>query len=173
MAEDDKKVAQDEERRQAVHQDVKASVDDDVKAAIERESTHTKPEEAAQIAGVAHELKQESVQEAVETERETKRGRSAARISQFVDYLFWLIYGIIALQFMLRLLGARPGSGFVQFIAALSRPLLAPFERIVPSRSVQEHPVDVSDLLALVVYMLIHLAINGVFRLVAHRKVEV
>ena len=175
MIEDEKsnKVAEDEERRQAVHQDVKLSVDEDVKAAIKRESTRTEPEEAALVAGVARELKQGSAQEAVETEHETRRGRSAARVSQFFDYVFWLIYGIIALQFLLRLLGARPGNGFVQFVAAISYPLLAPFERIVPSRSVGEHPIDVSDLLALFVYMLLHLAINGVFRLIAHRKVAV
>ena len=67
MIEDEKsnKVAEDEERRQAVHQDVKLSVDEDVKAAIKRESTRTEPEEAAQVAGVARELKQGSVQEAV------------------------------------------------------------------------------------------------------------
>ena len=176
MIEDDEKtnkVLKDEERRQAVLQDVKASVDADVKAAIKEETTRVKPEESAEVAGVARELKQGAVQEAVDTEHETKRGRTAARVSQFFDYVFSLIYGIIALQFLLRLLGARPGSGFVEFIAALSRPLLAPFERIVPSRSVAEHPVDVSDLLALGVYILLHLAINGIFRLIAHRKVAV
>jgi len=35
------------------------------------------------------------------------------------------------------------------------------------------HQFRISYLFALVVYVLIHLAINGAFRLVAHRKVAV
>ena len=163
----------DEERRQASHQEVKASIDDGVNARIKQESTRVEPKEAAEVAGVAQELKQKSVHEAVDTERELGRGRSAARVSQVVDYFFYLIYGLIALEFLLGLMGARAGNGFVQFIGALTRPLLAPFERIVGTPSTGAHQLRISYLFALVVYVLIHLAINGAFRLVAHRKVTV
>jgi len=163
----------DEERRLASHQEVKASIDDDVNARIKQESARVEPKEAAQVAGVAQELKQKSVHEAVSTERELGRGRAAARISQVVDYFFYIIYGLIALQFLLGLMGARSGNGFVQFINAITRPLLAPFERIVGTPSSGGFQVRLSYLFALVVYVLIHLAINGAFRLVAHRKVTV
>jgi uncharacterized protein YggT (Ycf19 family) len=163
----------DEERRQASHQEVKASIDDDVNARIKQESVRVEPKEAAEVAGVARELKQRSVREAAGTERELGRGRTAARISQVVDYFFYLIYGLIALEFLLGLIGARAGNGFVQFIGALTRPLLAPFERIVGTPSSGEFQVRISYVFALVVYVLIHLAINGAFRLVAHRKVTV
>jgi uncharacterized protein YggT (Ycf19 family) len=163
----------DEERRLASHQEVKASIDDDVNARIKRESARVEPKESAEVAGVAHELKQKSVHEAVDTERELGRGRTAARISQVVDYLFYLIYGLIALEFLLGLMGARAGNGFVQFIGAVTRPLLAPFERIVGTPSSGAFQVRISYLFALVVYVLIHLAINGAFRLIAHRKVTV
>ncbi|PYP89364.1 MAG: hypothetical protein DMF61_03910 [Blastocatellia bacterium AA13] len=163
----------DEERRQASHQEVKASVDDDVNSSIKRESARVEPEESAEVAEVAHQLRQKSVREAVGTERELGRGRAAARISQVVDYVFYLIYGLIALEFMLGLMGARAGNGFVQFIGAVTGPLLAPFERIVGTPSSGGFQVHISYLFALVVYVLIHLAINGAFRLVAHRKVTV
>jgi uncharacterized protein YggT (Ycf19 family) len=163
----------DEERRQASHQEVKASIDDDVNARIKRESARVEPKESADVAGVAHELKQKSVREAVGTEREVGRGRSAARISQVVDYFFYLIYGLIALEFLLGLMGARAGNGFVQFIGAVTRPLLAPFERIVGTPSSGGFQIRISYLFALIVYVLIHLAITGAFRLVAHRKVTV
>lgn len=163
----------DEERRLASHQEVKASIDGDVNARIKRESARVEPQESAEVAEVAHELKQKSVNEAVDTERELGRGRSAARISQVVDYFFYLIYGLIALEFMLGLMGARASNGFVQFIGAVTRPLLAPFERIVGTPSAGAVQVRISYLFALVVYILIHLAINGAFRLVAHRKVTV
>jgi uncharacterized protein YggT (Ycf19 family) len=163
----------DEERRQASHQEVKASIDDDVNARIKRESTRVEPKESAEVASVAQELKQKSVHEAVSTERELGRGRTAARISQVVDYFFYLIYGLIALEFLLGLMGARSGNGFVQFIGTLTRPLLSPFERIVGTPSSGAFQVRISYLFALVVYVLIHVAINGAFRLVAHRKVTI
>jgi uncharacterized protein YggT (Ycf19 family) len=163
----------DEERRQASHQEVKASIDEDVKARIKQESARVEPKEAAAVAGAAQELKQKAVREAVGTEHELERGRTAARISQVVDYIFYLIYGLIALEFLLGLMGARAGNGFVQFIGALSRPLLAPFERIVETPAAGAHQFRMSYLFALVVYILIHLAINGAFRLAAHRKVAI
>ena len=98
----------DEERRMSSRQEVKASIDDDVNARIRRESARVEPKESAELAGVAHELKQKSVREAAETERELGRGRTAARVSQIVDYLFYIIYGLIGLQFVLRLMGPGP-----------------------------------------------------------------
>lgn len=163
----------DEERRQASHQEVKSSIDDGVNARIKQESARVEPKESAEVAGVAYELKQRSVREAVSTERELGRGRSAARISQVVDYVFYLIYGVIALEFLLGLMGARSGNGFVKFIGAVTQPLLAPFDRIVGTPSSGGFQLRISYLFALVVYVLIHLAINGAFRLVAHRKVTV
>jgi uncharacterized protein YggT (Ycf19 family) len=113
------------------------------------------------------------VREAAETERELGRGRTAARVSQIVDYLFYIIYGLIGLQFVLRLMGARPGNDFVQFVAGVSWPLLAPFERIVGTPSVGGFQIQLSYLLALLVYILLHIAINGAFRIIAYRKVTV
>lgn len=163
----------DEERRQASHQEVKASIDGDVNDQIKRASAQVEPKESAELAGVAHELKQRSVHEAVRADRELGQGRSAARISQVIDYLFYVVYGLIGLQFTLRLMGARQGSGFVQFVTAVTSPLLAPFERIVGTPSAMGYQLQLSYLLALVVYILLHLAVNGMLRLIAFRKVTV
>jgi uncharacterized protein YggT (Ycf19 family) len=173
MSQEANSVLQNEERRLASHQEVKASIDEDVKARIKSESTRSAPEDAAALAGVAQDLKRKSVNEAAETEGELGRGRSAARISQVMDYGFYLIYGVIVLQFILRLMGARPGNGFVQFVTAISWPVLAPFERIVGTPSVGAVQLQLSYLFALVAYLSLHLALNGLLRLVAHRKVTV
>jgi uncharacterized protein YggT (Ycf19 family) len=170
---DKSNVLLDEERRLASHQDVKASVDNDVKARIKQESARVEPEESSDVAQVAHELKHKSVHEAVATERELERSKTAARISQIVDYVFYLIYGLISLEVLLGLMGARSGNGFVQFIDAVTRPFLAPFDRIVGTPAANGHQFRISYIFALLVYVLLHLAINGVFRLVAHRKVTV
>jgi uncharacterized protein YggT (Ycf19 family) len=163
----------DEERRQASHQEVMTSIDDDVKERLKRESARAEPKESAELLGVAHELKQRVVHEAVESERELSRSRTAARVSQFADYLFYLIYGLIALQFMLRLMGARSGNGFVQFINGVSWPFLGPFTGIVTTPSMGAYRIELSYLLAFGVYVLIHYAVNGLLRLIAHRKVKI
>lgn len=173
MSNEPNSVLLDEERKLASHQEVKASIDEDVNARIKSESARVEPAESSAIAGVAHELKQASVHEAVTTERELGRGRTAARISQIIDYVFYLIYGVIALQFLLKLMGARTGNGFVQFIAGISSPLLAPFERIVGTPSVGAAQFQLSYVFALIVYILLHLALNGMLRLIAQRKVTV
>ncbi len=133
---------------------------------IKRESARVELKESAELAGVAHELKQKSAYEAVEIEHDLGRGRTAAQV---VDYIFYLIYGLIALQFVLALKGARPGNGFVQFITDVTRPLFAPFERIEGAPSAGAYQIQLSCLLALVLYIMIHLAIDGVLRLIAHR----
>jgi hypothetical protein len=62
-----------------LQQEAKASIDDDVAARIKRESARVEPEEAAESAGMAHELKQKSVPETVEIEPESGRDRARAR----------------------------------------------------------------------------------------------
>lgn len=173
MPDETNSVLLNEERRLASHQEVKASIDEDVSARIKSESARVEPEHSAELAGVAHELKNKAIHEAVETERELGQGRKAARVSQIVDYVFYVIYGLISLQFGLGLIGARPGNGFVQFIGGVTRPLLAPFDRIVGTPSVGASQIRLSYLFALIVYILLHLAINGMFRLIAYRKVAV
>jgi uncharacterized protein YggT (Ycf19 family) len=171
--EDRNNLVRDEERRQTTHQDVKASIDSDVNRQIKQESAQVAPAESAEIKGVATEMKQRSVHEAVSVEREVGRGKVAARVSQVIDYIFYIIYGLISLQFMLSLLGARQGNQFVQFVHAISRPFTGPFEGIVITPSAGPIRIQFSYLIALIVFILIHLAINGALRLVAHRKLAV
>ena len=173
MPDETKNVLLDEERRAASHQEVKASIDQDVNSRIKNESARVGAEEPAEIAGLAHDLKRKAVDEAVDTERELGQGRAAARVSQVVDYIFYLVYGVIVLQFILRLMGARTGNGFVQFMSIISRPLLAPFERIVGTPAIGSSQLQLSYLFALIVFIFLHFAINGILRLIAHRKVTV
>lgn len=90
MPDETNSVLLNEERRLASHQEVKASIDEDVSARIKSESARVEPEHSAELAGVAHELKNKAIHEAVETERELGQGRKAARVSQIVDYVFYV-----------------------------------------------------------------------------------
>ena len=168
------KVAADEARRMALHERVKSKVDAEVNSEIAGRATRPAPGDAARIDDVAGQLRNKAVDEAVGGEREVSRARGAARGSQFLDYAFYLIYGLLAIRLVLALIAARPSNGFVQFIATITDPLYAPFRGIVSSPTAEGgYTLALPIVIAIVVYMLLHAAINGMLRMVAQRKTEI
>ena len=95
---------------------------------------------------------------------------SPIRPSQFVDYGFYLIYGLIGLEIILEFLAARQSSGFKQFLDAVTTPFLAPFKGLMADPSVGSMQLMLSYVVALVVYALLHMAVNGLLRLFAEKK---
>ncbi len=83
------------------------------------------------------------------------------------------MYGLVGLMIGLELLGARQGTGFMRFMTLLTTPLLGPFKGVMPDPAVGSFQLMLSYLLALVVYMLLHKAIKGLFRLLIHRRAEI
>jgi len=103
-----------------------------------------------------------------------ERGRSLARVSQVVDYIFWVIYALLGMRFLLALLAARSTAGFVQFIVTISSPFYEPFRGIVASpRTDGGHTLLLPIVVAIIAYALLHLGINALLRMFAHRKTEI
>jgi uncharacterized protein YggT (Ycf19 family) len=94
-------------------------------------------------------------------------------VSQVVDYIFYFIYALIGLETLLELLGARETNAFKNFIDALTAPLLLPFNRLMPDLASGRFQLKVSYLVALLVYVMLHLAVNGLLRMMAHRKTSI
>ena len=171
---DDDKLAIDEARRAGQHGAVKAQVEGEVQAEIAEQAAQTAPPESERIGAVAGEFRARAVDEVVQTEREVERGRGAARVSQVIDYIFYVIYALLGLRFILALLAARSTAGFVQFIVTVTNPFYSPFRGIVSSPTAGGgHTLMVPLIIAIVVYVLLHLAINGLLRIVAHRKTAI
>ena len=123
---------------------------------------------------VAGEFRSKAVDEVVDTEREVERSRSLARVSQVVDYIFWVIYALLGMRFLLALLAARSSAGFVRFIVAVTDPFYLPFRGIVASPTADGgHTLLMPIVIAIIAYALLHLAINGLLRMVAHRKTAI
>jgi uncharacterized protein YggT (Ycf19 family) len=171
----DDKLAIEEARRAAQHESVKSQVESDVQADIgQRAAVKGTPGESQRIDQVAGEFRSKAVNEVVETEREVERSRGLARISQVVDYIFWVIYALLGMRFLLSLMAARSTAGFVRFIVAVSDPFYAPFRGIVASPSTDAgHTLLLPIVVAIIAYALLHLAINGLLRMFAHRKTEI
>jgi len=170
----DDKLAAEEARRAVQHESVKAQVEDEVQAEIADQAQAPVAGESQRIKQVAGEFRSKAVNEVVDTEREVERGRGAARVSQIVDYIFYVIYGLLAMRFLLALLAARSTAGFVQFIVTVTNPFYSPFKGIVASpRTDQGHTLLMPIIVAIIAYVLLHLAINGLLRMLAHRKTQI
>jgi uncharacterized protein YggT (Ycf19 family) len=118
-------------------------------------------------------MKRQAMEEVSGTERELSRGRVVARGSQILDYVFYLIYGVFGLAIVLEAIGARESAGFTRFVDALVSPLAAPFRNILSDPVAGGSRFMFSFVVALVVYVLLHMAINGLLRIMAQRKTEI
>ena len=171
----DDKLAADEARRSVQHESVKAHVEGEVQSEIAAEASRpVTADEPQRVRQVASEFRSKAVDEVVDTEREVERGRTAARVSQIVDYIFYVIYALLGMRFLLALLAANSSAGFVQFIVTATNPFYAPFRGIVASpRTDQGHTLLLPIVVAIIAYVLLHLAITGLLRMLAHRKTAI
>jgi uncharacterized protein YggT (Ycf19 family) len=163
----------DEARRIAQHETVKGKLQEDVHARIAQESATSSPAEQAEVKSVAADLKHKATAEVAETEGELSRARRMIRVSQVGEYAFFVIYGLIGLEIVLELFGARQASGFKRGLDAVTWPLLAPFRGLMPDPAVGSMQLMLSYVAAFVVYVLLHLAFNGLLRLFTQRKSSV
>jgi uncharacterized protein YggT (Ycf19 family) len=167
----DDKLYQDEAERAANYEAIKSTVKAEVGGDIAAEADRVRDPAPARI---AEDMRARAVDEVVETQQEVDRGRVAARISQVVDYIFFLIYGLLTIRLLLELFAAREGVAFFRFIKAITDPIYWPFRGLVPSLTTPDgFSLELAIIVALVVYALLHMAINGLLRIGAHRKVEI
>ena len=171
---EDNKLANEEARRAGQHGAIKSQVEGEVQAEIAERAAQTPPPESERITQVAGEFRAKAVDEVVETEREVARARRVARVSQIIDYIFFVLYALLGLRFLLALMAARSGAGFVRFIVTVTDPFYRPFRGIVASPTADGgHTLLLPLVIAFIVYVLLHLGINGLLRIIAHRKTAV
>ena len=88
-----------------------------------------------------------------------------ARAMQVVDYLFGVLYTLIAFEFVLELFAARDRNVFKRWLDALTDPFLGPFHTLLPTISIGGSELIASYAVAFVVYLTIHLGIRRLARL--------
>jgi uncharacterized protein YggT (Ycf19 family) len=88
-------------------------------------------------------------------------------VARVLDYLFGILYTLLAIRLLLELIGARRSAGFVEFIATLTNPFYAPFKGIVASDTLDgTHPIVWPLVIAMLAYMVLHGALRGLLRFV-------
>jgi uncharacterized protein YggT (Ycf19 family) len=169
---DAQRIAEDEARRIAQHERIKEKLEEDVHARITHEAASS-PAEDADVDAVAASLKRKAAAEVTQSETELDRARLVTRASQVVDYVFFVLYGLIGLEIALELLAARQASGFKRFLDAVTFPALAPFRGLMRDPALGSIQFMFSYVVALIVYLLLHWALNGLLRLFAQRKLSI
>ena len=170
---EDKKVTADEARRAAQHGLMKSQVERDVNADIAERAEHSTRAEAQEMDKVAGRFRGKAIDEVVGTDREVRRARGLARISQVIDYVFYVVYTLLAIRLVLALIAARSSSGFVRFIQTVTDPLCSMFRGIVPSPTAGGYTLVLPIVIAIIVYALLHAGITRLLRLIAHRRTEI
>ncbi len=170
---EDNKVTADEARRAAQHESMKSQVERDVNADIAERAEHTTRAEAQEMDQVAGRFRGKAINEVVGTDREVGRARVLARISQVIDYVFYVVYMLLAIRLVLALIAARSSSGFVQLIQTVTDPFYSLFRGILASPSAGGYTLVLPIVIAIIVYALLHTVITRLLRLIAHRRTEI
>jgi YggT family protein len=83
------------------------------------------------------------------------RREGTRRIQGGIYLLFGVLGGLLAIRFFLALLGANPAAGFAQVVYRITKPFLAPFVGLFGTARSGGNVLDVSPLVAIIVYALI------------------
>ena len=105
---------------------------------------------AEPLAGVASERV-----ETISTDPYDRRRDTALRLQQGIYLIFGIIEGLIAIRFVLRLLGANPAAGFASFIYGITAPFLAPFVGMFGTPNFDGSVLELHSIVAIVVYALL------------------
>jgi uncharacterized protein YggT (Ycf19 family) len=171
---EDRTVAADEARRVAQHEATTSAVAQDVNEDIAESADRATVKDTAQVDRVASDMRSSAIDDAAGQGRELSRARGSARISQVIDYLFYVVYGLLAIRLVLTLIAANASNGFVRFINTVTDPFYALFRGIVASPTAEGgFTLAVPIIIAIAVYALLHFAINGLLRMLVHRKTVV
>jgi hypothetical protein len=81
------------------------------------------------------------------------------RVSQFIWLLFGALEALIGIRVVLLLIGANPTSWFTAFVYQLSELFLWPFRNIVANPTFGNSVLEITSLIAMIVYPLIGWAI--------------
>jgi uncharacterized protein YggT (Ycf19 family) len=115
------------------------------------------------------------VPELQEEQEEQRKARTTKfAIGKLNDYLTWFIMVLqtmLALRFLLKLVGASPDNAFAGFLYAVTSILLIPFSGIVGSPQIHgpDQVVEFSTLIGMLVYYLIYYALKRFFHLLISR----
>ena len=95
------------------------------------------------------------------------RRRSSYKLVQGIWLLFGIVVGILAIRFILKLLGANEAAGFASLIYGASAPFVAPFSNLFANPGSGGSVLELTTMVAIIVFMLVAWLIARVIWLLA------
>ncbi|MDE3076076.1 MAG: YggT family protein [Chloroflexota bacterium] len=87
------------------------------------------------------------------------------RAQRAVFYIFGVIEAIVAIRFILKLLGANPANQFTQLVYNVSWIFVFPFNNVLPNASSSGFTLETFSLVAIGMYILVSLGVAKLFDL--------
>ena len=97
----------------------------------------------------------------------------AWRAVQAVYLVFGIICGLLVIRMVLKLLGANPTAGFAQWTYNVTDFFLGPFRNLLPTVGNTQSQLEMSVVVAILVYALIGFAIARIMSILFYRDVTV
>lgn len=110
---------------------------------------------------------------AVEHRRSSWAGAGVvAQVNSLIALLLLAVEGLLGLRFLLVAFGANPDAAFVDFVLAVTGPLVAPFTNAFADRNWEQGVIEVNTALAMAVYFLAGVLLMLLVRAVTPRVRE-
>ena len=94
----------------------------------------------------------------------------ADRAVRIVYLVFGILEALLVIRFILKLLAANPDAGFSNFIYTITQPFVSFFQGVFPDAVTRGSILEVSTLLAILVYALVAWGIASSVRIVGRRQ---
>jgi YggT family protein len=108
-------------------------------------------------------------QERIVEDRGTERQLLTDRITLFIYLVFGVLEGLIGLRVLLRLIAANPANTFAHLLYQITDLFLRPFATLVSNPTSGAMVLEVTSLIAILVYGLVCLIIVRLVRLALYR----
>jgi len=127
-------------------------------------------------------IERETVHERVTTEGPVVPADSSEVVSAFnpgrravelIYLVFGVIDGLLLIRVALKLLGANPAAGFSRWASGVSEVNLAPFRNLLPTIGTEQSVLEMSVIVAILVYALIGWALARLMAILFFRNITV
>lgn len=95
------------------------------------------------------------------------------RAVQLIYLVFGVIDGLLLIRVVLKLLGANPHAGFSNWIYGVTAVFLGPFRNLLPTVGNEQSLLEMSTVVAILVYALIGWAVARFFAIIFYRNITV
>jgi len=95
------------------------------------------------------------------------------RAMELIYLVFGVIDGLLLIRLVLKLLGANTTAGFTQWVYGVTNVLLAPFHNLLPTIGNEQSQLEMSVVVAILVYALIGWALARLMEIIFSRDITV